>query len=71
MALYEYRCRTCDERFDVERPMSAVVTTTPCPDGHLDTVKVLSMFATTGAPTSGRASAGGGGCCGGGCGCAH
>ena len=73
MARYDYRCRTCDERFEVERPMSAAVSSTPCPDGHLDTVRVLSMFATTGAATAGRpaAAAGGGGCCGGSCGCAH
>ena len=76
MALYEYRCRTCDERFEVQRPMTAVVTETPCPQGHVDTVKMLSMFATSGVSSSGSASAGmagpamgGGGCCGGACGC--
>ena len=71
MALYEYRCRTCDERFEVHRPMTATVTSTPCPDGHLDTVKVLSMFATTGGGGGQLAPGGGGGCCGGSCGCAH
>jgi putative FmdB family regulatory protein len=76
MALYDYRCRTCDERFEVERPMTAVVTSTPCPDGHLDTVRLLSSFATTGAAASSRPAmagggGGGGGCCGGGCGCAR
>jgi putative FmdB family regulatory protein len=64
MALYEYRCRTCDERFEVRRPMSATVTATPCPDGHLDTVKVLSTFATTGGGTAMAPVAAGGGCCG-------
>jgi putative FmdB family regulatory protein len=75
MALYDYRCRTCDERFEVERPMTADVTTTPCPDGHLDTVRVLSVFATTGGGGATRPAltggGGGGGCCGGACGCAH
>lgn len=73
MALYEYRCRTCDDRFEVQRPMTAPATATPCPDGHLDTVKVLSMFATTGVSSGGATSpvGGGGGCCGGGCGCAR
>ena len=71
MARYDYRCRTCDERFEVERPMTASVTSTPCPDGHLDTVRVLTMFATTGVAAAGRpAAASGGGCCGGACGCA-
>jgi hypothetical protein len=38
-----------------------------CPDGHSDTVKLLSTVAVAGflaAPT-------GGGCCGGSCGCAN
>ena len=73
VARYDYRCRTCDERFEVERPMSAVVTSTPCPDGHLDTVRVLTPFMTAGVGSSRAAAApsGGGGCCGGACGCAH
>jgi putative FmdB family regulatory protein len=68
MARYDYRCRTCDERFEVQRPMTAASDAAPCPDGHLDTVRVLTAFATTGAGPS-RSSAGGGGCCGGACGC--
>ena len=73
MALYEYRCRTCDERFEVRRPMTAPATAAPCPDGHLDTVRVLSVFATSGGAPSSAASmaGGGGGCCGGSCGCAR
>jgi putative FmdB family regulatory protein len=72
MARYDYRCRTCDERFEVERPMSAVVTSTPCPTGHLDTVRVLTPFMTAGVGSSSQmagAPSGGGGCCGGACGC--
>src|SRR5215212_8796957 len=52
MARYDYRCRTCDERFEVERPMSAVVAPTPCPAGHLDTVRVLTPFMTAGVGSS-------------------
>ena len=55
VARYDYRCRTCDERFEVERPMSAVVTSTPCPAGHLDTVRVLTPFMTAGVGSSSRA----------------
>jgi hypothetical protein len=54
--------------------MTAPAATTPCPDGHLDTVRVLSVFATAGggAPSSAASMAGGGGgCCGGSCGCAR
>ncbi len=50
----------------------------PCPGGHGDTVRLLSVFARTGAADAGSSMAAatpsggggrGGGCCGGGCGC--
>ncbi len=45
---------------------------TECPQGHADTVKLLSTVAVTGrgggAPMP-SAPSGGGGCCGGSCGC--
>jgi putative FmdB family regulatory protein len=66
MPRYEYRCRTCDERFELWRSMSESDAPASCPAGHDDTVRLLSMFASTGAVTGG-----GGGCCGGSCGCAH
>jgi hypothetical protein len=42
-----------------------------CPDGHDDTVKLLSTVAVGGRASAGPASGGGGGggCCGGSCGC--
>ena len=41
-----------------------------CPQGHDDTVKLLSTVAVGGrAGSRGPASSGGGGCCGGACGC--
>lgn len=72
MAVYEYRCRTCDEVFEERRPMSAAGDPALCPQGHADTVRLLSMFARAGvAADNGPAggAAGGGGCCGGACGC--
>lgn len=42
----------------------------PCPDGHDDTVKLLSTVAVTGTSQASAPPpkpAGGGGCCGGGC----
>lgn len=73
MALYEFRCRTCDEVFEVRRPMSEAGDPAACPSGHADTVKLLSMFAATGGALVGAPAPApaGGGCCGGGCGCAH
>ncbi|MFP5488729.1 MAG: FmdB family zinc ribbon protein [Acidimicrobiia bacterium] len=70
MALYEYRCRTCEDVFEVRRPMSEAAAAAVCPNGHADTVKLLSMFARS-SGTPAMAGGGGGGCCGGGCGCAR
>lgn len=74
MAVYEFRCKTCDETFEVRRPMSQSGDPAPCPSGHTETVRLLSMFASVGAVGGApmTAPAGppmGGGCCGGGCGC--
>lgn len=70
MAVYEYRCRTCDQVFEQRRSMSDANLPATCPQGHSDTVKLLSMFASTGSAAGGPAMApAGGGCCGGACGC--
>ncbi|NKY51355.1 FmdB family zinc ribbon protein [Nocardia vermiculata] len=69
MPIYAYRCRECTESFEVSRPMSEAGDPATCPDGHHDTVKLLTTVALTGhaavsAPAPAAAS---GGCCGGGC----
>jgi putative FmdB family regulatory protein len=75
MPLYEFRCRTCDEAFEVRRPMSEANDPATCPAGHHDSVRLLSVFASVGAPSSGAATPSPGprmgGGCGAGCGCAH
>ncbi|MEU4559988.1 zinc ribbon domain-containing protein [Actinoplanes sp. NPDC023936] len=74
MPRYEFRCRACAATFEISRPMSEAAEPAPCPQGHGDTVKLLSTVAVTGrggaspAPAPARPS-GGGGCCGGACGC--
>jgi putative FmdB family regulatory protein len=73
MPRYDYRCRACGDTFEVSRPMVEAATPASCPQGHTDTVKLLSTVAMVGRG-SGRPSApagggGGGGCCGGACGC--
>jgi putative FmdB family regulatory protein len=71
MPRYEFRCRACGDTFEVNRAMRDAAAPAPCPQGHADTVKLLSTVAVTGrggtapAPSAGA----GGGCCGGGCGC--
>ncbi|MEO3777045.1 zinc ribbon domain-containing protein [Micromonospora sp. B11E3] len=70
MPRYEFRCRACGDTFEVNRPMAQAGEPAPCPQGHADTVKLLSTVAVTGRGGPGAAPApSGGGCCGGGCGC--
>jgi putative FmdB family regulatory protein len=71
MPRYDYRCRACGDTFEVTRSITATSTAVQCPQGHDDTVKLLSTIALTGSSSSvsvPRTSAGGG-CCGGACGC--
>ncbi|MBF6210967.1 zinc ribbon domain-containing protein [Nocardia puris] len=72
MPNYSFRCRSCGDTFEVNRPMARSADPATCPSGHDDTVKLLTTFATVGkagagAPPPPAAPAGGGGCCGGGC----
>ena len=71
MPRYDFRCRDCASTFEVSRPMADSALPAPCPAGHVDTVRLLSTVAVTGAagasaPAPVPAGAGGG-CCGGGC----
>ncbi|MEV0588487.1 zinc ribbon domain-containing protein [Nonomuraea sp. NPDC050310] len=66
MPRYDFRCRACGSTFELSRPMSASGDPATCPEGHEDTVRLLSTVAVTGG-TSAPAGGGGGGCCGGGC----
>jgi len=68
MARYEYRCRACGSTFELARPMAEADAPASCPEGHVDTRRLLSVFASTGGATP-APSGGGGGCCGGACGC--
>jgi len=72
MPRYDYRCRACGDTFEVTRSITAPGTAVACPQGHDDTVKLLSTIALTGRGGSAPIAApggGGGGCCGGACGC--
>ncbi|MEO3742671.1 zinc ribbon domain-containing protein [Plantactinospora sp. B5E13] len=71
MPRYEFRCRACGDTFEMNRPMVESSAPASCPQGHDDTVKLLSTVAITGRGGSAAAPAvpAGGGCCGGACGC--
>jgi putative FmdB family regulatory protein len=78
---YEYRCRACGATFERNRPMAEASAPARCPQGHDDTVKLLSTVSVGGRagsfagpePAGGREARGraeqSGGCCGGACGC--
>jgi len=73
VAVYEFRCTTCDVRFEERRPMSGANEPATCPDGHAGAVRLLSVFASVGgtaasasAPAPTARPAGG---CGGHCAC--
>jgi putative FmdB family regulatory protein len=69
--LYEYRCRTCDDRFEERRSMADADAPATCPSGHAGAVRLLAVFASTGragsVPAASPAPTGGG--CGGHCAC--
>jgi len=65
---YDFRCRTCGATFEVSRPMASASDPATCPDGHRDTVKLMSLVAVGGRAEA-AAPVAGGGCCGGACGC--
>ena len=70
--LYDFRCRTCGDTFEVRRSMADAGDPATCPAGHADTVKLMPLVAVGGrAGTDGipAPAPSGGGCCGGACGC--
>jgi len=72
MPRYEFRCRACGDTFEVSRPMVEASAPAACPQGHADTVKLLSTVAVARGAAGGAsapAPSAGGGCCGGACGC--
>jgi putative FmdB family regulatory protein len=74
MPLYEFKCKECDDTFEVRRPMSEASDPATCPQGHDGAVRMLSVFASVGAsgasaPAAASRPSGGG--CGGACACAH
>ena len=71
MPAYDYRCRACGDTFELSRPMAQADAPAPCPNGHVDSVKLLTTFGVVrgGAARTAEAAPApaGGGCCGGGC----
>ncbi|MEU8384673.1 zinc ribbon domain-containing protein [Streptosporangium sp. NPDC048865] len=61
MPRYDFRCRACGSTFEISRPMARSGEPALCPDGHDDTVRLLSTVAVTGgsagSPAASRPSA--------------
>src|SRR2546428_10615381 len=72
MPIYEYRCESCAERFEVLTRFAERDTAQICPVCESTKTRVLvSSFAVAGGEPSASdfaSEGGGGGCCGGGCG---
>ena len=76
MPLYEYRCRTCDETFELRRPMSDSQPALPSARRVTSIfVRLLSVFSSVGAAVPARLRRphplARGGVCGSSCGCHH
>ena len=57
MPRYEYRCRACGDTFELNRPMAESSAPCTCPQGHDDTVKLLSTVAVGGRAAGRSATA--------------
>jgi putative FmdB family regulatory protein len=57
MPLYEYYCESCNQRFELLRPVSRMDDAAPCPEGHGDADRVLSTFAAFTQGDSGTSEA--------------
>ena len=70
MPLYEYRCRSCDDRFEVWLGAGDSRSDVACPEGHTETVRVFSAVAMTGKAST-AAPARPAAPCGSACACHH
>ncbi len=72
MAIYEYFCPTCRNKFEQRRPMSQASAPVKCAEGHAAerSISVFAMSRSGGGVAMEEMPSGGGGCCGGGGGCA-
>lgn len=64
MPFYDFRCPTCDERFEVRRPIAESDQPTSCPQGHEGAIRVITTWGTGGgirSGTPGKAARKGGG----------
>jgi putative FmdB family regulatory protein len=61
--LYEYFCPSCNQKFELLRPMSRAEEPATCPSGHPGANRVLSLFASFSRGDDGSVTAVGGNPC--------
>jgi putative FmdB family regulatory protein len=67
--LYEYRCRDCDERFELRRTFDDADAPATCSSGHDSAVRLLPVFASVGRAGAGSSAAAPAAPCGSACAC--
>ena len=71
MPLYEYRCPTCRQTFELLQPMSRSAEEATCPRGHKHAARTVSLIAAPAREGSPSPAPAGCACGGGACGCAR
>lgn len=64
MPIYEYRCASCDSKFDKRLSMALADSRVNCPDCGGDARRLLSVFAAFRKSEGGQVASIGGGCAG-------
>jgi len=56
MPVYDYKCPTCDERFEVRKLIAEIDDPAACSQGHEGAVRIITSWGTGGAIRSGTPS---------------
>ena len=63
MPIYEYRCSSCNSKFELLRGLSKASEGTECPRCHSPAERILSTFSSLSRDESGQTSSIGGSSC--------
>ncbi|HEV8115794.1 MAG TPA: zinc ribbon domain-containing protein [Acidimicrobiales bacterium] len=57
MPVYDFRCPSCEARFEVQRSIADFDQPTSCPQGHEGAVRVITTWGVTGGVRYGSPAA--------------